>query len=727
MKLSADKQLRTFKIQNILLTIFSLLTIISITIIIIVISVMPLPERFFINQLDYIMILMGQKTSLFLIYAFAITGIVSCIVSWIFSWILYNKSFKYPKNWFLKWYIEKDPINRTSINYENKWMNVYNIIVSFVINFLAPLTFWTHWIDYRYIKYVCFNNGKPNQETLFYQQYNTFLKNSNEPLLILNNSSSTMLIKKFFVVILFPIILLIVLGLVVLSGIILYNNRSIKYNDNSGIVKNKYYNISDSNNFMTISNNNVNTIMYYFDRGQGTLFNSLIYFDYLKYGNESLMVRFPEFTSYLQSVSTTSTTNGTNPSITSSIYYSPITKNLSAINPYTGIEYCNETIKDTWTNSLVNQANMFYENGTKNFKISQVPYISTDYTGSIYGDTKWINEALSKTKSDFVSTTNESIAYTMNGFTGMNRTSDAVAWKNGPKNYHFINTDSPVYQGWYMHFTHEFYTYYDYDNNEYFSNMSNKPIDFLKVTWFAVQELKNNLQRLKDEPFYDQNGNVIGNVYDNSQIIVTSDHGYPLYGNNSEIRKLIKYVSQNSNINYDQEKVDQFIDYYVRKDSSDEILKNNTLFAFDSLLMYKPIKGTYPKIDIQNLLLFNTDTPITSSDVQLFIEAGLKRYNALKQGQSMDEIVINDSFFDKKIKGNGQLIDWINNYIVYDPLINDEKLKDRTLLLLNLKNWRFIPDSKSNEIFSYWLTNKNSLNLSQNHYLFDDNNFDLIF
>lgn len=699
-----------FLIQNILLTIFSVMTIITSIMLIIVIFVLPLPERFLVSQLDYIMILMGQKTSLILIYVFASLAISFIIITWIFSWILYSKSFMYPTNWFLSWYVNK------KVNNKPWYIYIYILFITLLVNILAPFSFWLHWICYKYInKKEYFKNQIIIEKNVWFNWSKNYSINKKKFI-------------KFLIILLLPLTILFVVNIVIIESAIIVNNSYIEYNNSSGKFKNKYWNINNSKNFMTLSNNNVNTIMYYFDRGQGILFNSLIYYDYLLNGNKSLMKMFPEFTSYIQSVSTSSTTNGTNPSIISSIFYSPLTKNLNVLNPYTNEKYNMEQIKDTWTDALVNQANMFFENDTKYFKVSSIPYISTNYTGSIYGDTKWIEQSLSdKTNSEFASTTNESIAFTMNHFKDMNRTSDAVVWKNGSQNYQFENTNSGVYQGWYMHFTHESYAYYDYDNDKYYSslNSSNHPLDFLKSTWFAIQELKNNLIRLKNEPFYNQNNECIGNVYDHSQIIIISDHGYSLYDNNFEIRKLMQYVAKKSKIDFDNERLNKFIDNYVRKNNNEENLKNNSLFAFNNILMYKPFKNTYPEIDNQKLFTFNTNTIITSSDVQLFLEAGLKRYKAIKENKTMNNFdIFQSSFFNKKIEGNSKLINWINNYLVYDPLVNSEALKKRKIILLNFKNWRFTPNSTTNEIFSCWWNSK-ELELSVKNSIFNTNNFSL--
>lgn len=612
---------KTFKIILILFNVFSFLELSSLIILICTLLILPLPERFIYSQLDPIAIQHGEGTSLILIYVFGIMLGLLVIINLVMNSILYFNLIYINNNYWILFF---------KLNLKNK--NHYKFITQLVlISFMilsSLLPFLLGWIYtflfYKYKLYVNFNNKNP------YSKFNYIFN-------ILNATITPII--SFFILVLS----------VVLS---LFKGSPT------------YVNTQDINSFFTLSNNKPNTVMLYLDRGQGLMWNTLLCVDFILNKNNSFINQFPEFTTFLKSVSLSQVTNGGNPPIASGLYYSVFTKELNIQNAIVSKPLNEMTIRYFYGEAFYNQAKMFKENNVDNILISSIPYISYHEAGND-GKAIILEKAYQAAGVNYSLTTNEAIATTV-GYDNKNRTSNAVALKNAPDLYNFINTTSKVYQGFYMHHTHENYAWYDYETKKYYSS-GRSDINYIKSMWFSLLAFKDLLNRFKSEPFYNEAGEQIGNVYDYTQFCITSDHGYNLTENPTLINDLSNWVATKMNVN-------------------PLLYANNQNTAFNSMLMYKPILGK------KENFTFDTQHLISQSDIPLIFESGLKYFD----NRLNPDYIQTASYF--KPNYNGEYSNYFQNGIVIDPLNNLDLLNERYLITC-YNEWPYEPFSKKYNIF----------------------------
>ncbi len=84
----------------------------------------------------------------------------------------------------------------------------------------------------------------------------------------------------------------------------------------------------------TLSNNHPNVIQFYFDRAQGIIWNMMLEIDFMINGKNSFISNFPEFTSYLNTISLSSLTKCSNPIIYSGAYFAPYVKEYGTTNTF---------------------------------------------------------------------------------------------------------------------------------------------------------------------------------------------------------------------------------------------------------------------------------------------------------------------------------------------------------------------------------------------------------
>lgn len=624
--ISLFKNLKTLnqkklKILLVIFNIFSFLELSSIIILVCTLLILPLPERFVYNQLDPIAIQHGEGTSLILIYIFGIFLALLVISNIVFNSILYYNIIYLNNN---SWTI----LFKLNLKNKNNYKIITQLLLFIFMIFSSILPFLFGWIYififYKFKLYINLNDKNT------YSKYNYVFN-------IINT-------------ILTPIISFFIL----LLSIILSLFKSSP----------TYVNNYDIQTFFTLSNNKPNTVMLYLDRGQGLMWNTLLAVDLILNKENSFINQFPEFTTFLKSISLSQVTNGGNPPIVGGLYYSVFSKELDIQNQIATIPLNDMTIRRFYGEAFYNQAMMFKENNVDNILISSVPYISY-HEASSDGRTIVLEEAYKAAGVNYSLTTNEAIASTL-GHDKYNRTSNAVALKNAPNLYKFEHTDSRVYQGFYMHHTHENYAWYDYDTKKYYSS-GRSDINYIKSMWFSLIAFKDLLNKFKEEPFYNDAGQQIGNVYDYTQFCITSDHGYNLTENPKLVNEISEWVAQEMH-------------------TTPLLYATNQNTSWSSMLMYKPILGQNKNFT------FDTQHLVSQSDIPLIFESGLKNFDNM----SNPNYIQDNSYF--KPEYNGQYSSYFNNGIVINPMQNLDLLNNRYFVTC-YNEWPYEPFSKKYNIF----------------------------
>ncbi len=126
----------------------------------------------------------------------------------------------------------------------------------------------------------------------------------------------------------------------------------------------------------TISEKKPNTMVLYFDRGYGLVFNELLMVDYLMYHStsQSMIDMFPELTSYLNCLSISMVTNTSNPAINGSWYMQPELKNMHVKDPFQGTYNNQDSFDQFYMESYQNSLGMLASHGYKNFSLLNIPY-----------------------------------------------------------------------------------------------------------------------------------------------------------------------------------------------------------------------------------------------------------------------------------------------------------------------------------------------------------------
>lgn len=632
---------------------FSVLELISLIVVLVALFTMAFPERFFISDMNSRMIDMGEQITLVLIYLFGTLLGTSIVLDFIINPIIFYKSFYLTNNWFYQ-----SQFKNRKLKWYNYLLLFLFLIVYLILPFFVDIYYWVLYYKNsdKYLNKSEINESKNLSWISGWISFKEFISKSNK-------------IYLGFLAIFIPIAILIIVVPPVLVNFLATKKC---YEDKTAI-----------NNFMTLSNNHENTIMFYFDRAQVTLWNSLLEIDYLINKNKSFVSEFPEFTSFLMSISLANVTNGSNPSIPGSYWYQTWMKDYDYQEPYKlPYEAPNSQLlmKQFWGNAFYSQAKMFVDNQTKDIHISSVPYFSY-LDGKSYGEPNDLDAAIRDAGANPSCTTNEAIASVLDNYHGEDRLSNVVAFVNATKNYHFKNTNTGIYQGWYMHHTHQDYCYYDYKTKTYHATNQSEN-NFVKSMWYSIQNLKQVLELLKETPFYSLDGKVDGNVYDHTQIIVTSDHGYECINRKGISHEILNYL--------------HFPESYINNFYSSEIYEPNFVF------MYKPFKGTFPT---KNKFTFDTTHLITSGDIQPTFEAGLKRYKYLQTHHSMEGFQMNSSFFKPNLPSNTPAIirEYVDDNIIVDPMNHlDDLYTKRHILFSSMWSWRYQADAKKYQIHRIW-------------------------
>lgn len=587
---------------------------------------LPFPERFSIAELDALALSINEDISFILLIVSFVIMLISALLFIIFGLKLFNLSInKY--SIFEKWH-------------KNKWWHFWYIFFVFMTIIFPMIMVFIYLYNYLRIKKKTNNNDRELLEKKIKYSYNL------RPT------------KKFIRIYQACVPATLCCTATIIVPIIMTQPKRV------------YVNKNDVNNFLNMSNNNENTLMLYFDRAQGMIWNTLLAYDYFLNKENSFITLFPKFTSYTKTVSQGRVTNVSNPSLVSGHLYSSWMNDYDERSLYSNKKYSDMSINDIWSEAFYNEFKMLESKGVTDIHISSVPYYS--YNGNTYGEPNLFNDAINKVSNiNFALTTNEAIAsYKLNDDSA-GRMTNAEVLKESKNLIKFKNTNGMLYQGWYFHHTHEQYCYYDYNQNKFIQSKSRDYKYFMESMWFTIQELKNFLTTLKNEPW--NNGSESGNVYDHTQIIVVSDHGYSLPKKDADIDKMLLWVRKEFNIE------DNFLPI------------ESPLLSYNNIFMFKPFsKINNINNDITNF--FDKETLILSSDFPLILEEGL---NSIKG--------LSDRFYflpDLNKINNPKLREYFKQIIVTNPMLNKEKLSNRKIRF-EASDWRFQKNLKYNTVKTF--------------------------
>lgn len=431
---------------------------------------------------------------------------------------------------------------------------------------------------------------------------------------------------------------------------------------------------------VTLSNNKPNVIQLYFDRATGVAWNMILKIDELLNNEQSFIHQFPEFTSYISSISLSGITKISNPTIYSGTLFHPLINDIGTTNVFSNLPNSKITVDDWYYNAFKNEAEMYMEQGVKNISISNSPYFRTTYalskegsTGDMYSLQKWFD----KDNLTNVNTTINSKICAVKGNISLKFFDNEVLYdelviKNLPNWMDFQKSESGSFLQFFSQQTHEPYVLRDKNGNAFITETQN---DFFNSMYLAIKEIQDIFTRMKNEPFYDSSGNQVGSVYDHTLIYVISDHGFYL-------ERIPRYSSIMSYL------VSNKVMTKVEKES---LLKFHQYF-YNPVIMIKPFKYNKSNVVVndQNNFNFNIDQIISLGDLQRIVEIYLNQYN---EWNPTSKICSKEML--NKINGK-ELRDYLSHSIMLNPLdssknsIKNGYYKDRQFLIANPNSWRYL-------------------------------------
>ena len=332
-KLKNPKRLNFKKllIANITLAVFIFVCLI---VVLILLFVLPFPQRIMIDYMDKQMIRDGEAA-----FIIAMTSFVFILVPCYIALLVTSALVAY--NFFAK--------NPSNLSFNQKWYITAALILFSLLYILIPVVFvWFFFIPYE--KWV---NASFKTVNLNYKE-------------IHKNRS-----------IWISFITVITVGIASIIPAILL---SIFFPDTSKTPNRK----AELQDMYTLSKDKPNTIILYFDRAYGLFWNQLLMVDYLLAHDSSVPAQarvpyafideFPEFTSYVQTLSQAMVTNASNPMINGSWYFQPDFKQMDLINPFYGQNNKNTTINNWYLDSYKSSLGMLSSYGYSRFNIVNPPY-----------------------------------------------------------------------------------------------------------------------------------------------------------------------------------------------------------------------------------------------------------------------------------------------------------------------------------------------------------------
>lgn len=506
-----------------------------------------------------------------------------------------------------------------------------------------------------------------------------------------------------------------------------FTYQEIKFNNIYNRIPDRTNDLKDA---WTISQNKPNTIVLYFDRAVGLLFNELLAVDYIAFKDQgtSLAQLYPEFTSYVNSVSLSHATNGSIPSIYGSYFNSPIIKNNKNKNSFINLLNKNvsndELTIDEWILlSFLIKINMLQKYGYENISIQNTPYY-----GIFNAWTQWYrnNDSTQLEKDILNNLTNKEVnlhmfderevskilgfnpvknLFSVFDFDVQNFKQFASHFPNKSNNQILDNpfgsnqlmnskinlsvskTKDKTYLMMHEFITHEKYAYFksnvqdsfnDGINNENPSEGEEQRLNrgdngIWTSIWYTIQKLKNIFDYLKHLPYNGENSNIIKNQYDNTNVFVISDHGHGL-SEFEQLNDVQNYLIKN---NLMSQKQSQIILNIAKNEK--HITSYNSIFAFKPR---KYIHDDWNKQINENDILnnvFDTQTFLSMGDFLPIMEYLLQKDDAdFKINENSFSFNTKNSFFNNKY----------NLEFILDLSNNIEPLKQRTLLLAKVKEWK---------------------------------------
>ncbi len=650
--------------------------------------IQPYPEKHSIAEMDHEMLEQGEGVTLFFIY-FTIALAIACFA---FNFITTNLLvyFLIKKHEFVKHNINNGLDDKGNvIKHMSKSKSFWSVIgymflvIAFnILGFIALIPLWVVYAKTKNVQLPIFNTR------------------------VTSNGIKGRLIATKSLICVIPIVSISVFGLV----------YSIANSHN------QYTRIPDENvtKYLTFSNNHPNVLQLYFDRATGMAWNMLLIYDYLTNGNNSFVVKYPEFTSYISTIALSKQTKNSNPVIYAGYNYDPFVMDYGQTNTFSNKPNKDITVGNWYFNSLATLTKMYQANGIETVKYDNLPWygkmtLSPDYA---YGDMDTLQKDFNKAGyKNVVTMTNTKLAYAKDGMTvpksEFEFITDAYSLAHlGDKNWAtFKNTNGGVFTSFFSQQCHEPYVL---NNNGTYTTTYDHQC-FMQAQLDAIHDLQHILDRLKEEPYYVNGVQNHTSVYDHTLILIHSDHGFsitkPEY--NTKFDKLVSYLStQNVNgkpiLTADQIK----------------IMNEFKFYNYNPVVMFKPFKYNESGkiIHNQTKFQFNDDQLIALSDLAQIIQNYLNEYH--------DQSKLTQSYFvgpnlTNKIKNlnvrkmlqEGQLMNPL------DPNVNsfkNHKLNNRHFYIFNCQSWKYWENRHSFEVYKKIIDVNCKQNVST---LFDNNNF----
>lgn len=446
---------------------------------------------------------------------------------------------------------------------------------------------------------------------------------------------------------------------------------------------------------LTYSTDSENTITLYFDRGMGSVWNMLLYEDYIKNNENSFMYKFKDFNSYINSITTGYPTNFSNGYMQGSLWFGADLLNQNMVNPLTNKKY-NVYTQNSYLNEVLtfNINNYYKEYGYKYFDYMDIPYYGKEFT-TLGGEYWTLDNDLKKIDNQNISANSSSATPILQYFNkpnyqnildlGYNQNSAYYLKMIGDKensNLIFGPTKGNVYKYLYFQNTHGPYVIEKPDGTMQHTGDDFK--DWISSMRFSIRELNNFFSILQNTKHSKS-----GSVYDHTNIIILSDHGNNVIDKyKTEVENFWNEITQYG-ATYGNENDLNIFRNYIRD------------YGFiNSIFMYKPSIDSNINNESNRLLNFNTTDLINNFDFPLVTES-LMYKSKYKTNPTKSIYKPDISNFNSDIYNN------IDKNIIINPTQNSSLLNNR-VLLIKQAHWKFEADSnhftenKINEIeFDY--------------------------
>ncbi len=626
-------------------------------------NITPYPEKTQFNELDERMIALGEARSLAILLVLGIlfyTAIIGDIIaSMCCLYIAYIKQLWINNSVSLNYFG-----TATRINYNSSWYKVWRIvkiilvtITYLLLQFLFLPIMWYSYSKTKLLhlpgnlsKLVCINFGVTSKKSKI---------------------TKTLLT-------LFPITLFATLGIV---------STGMTIDSHTNWIKDEA-----AYKHVQLSNNHQNVIQLYFDRANGLSWNLILLVDQIVNKDKSFINEFPEFVSYLNTVSLSAVTKISNPTIYAGPAYDPFIMQSSKSNVFSDKPNQEINEDDWYFASLKTQAQMFMNNGVNNIHLNNLPYFGKMYMShdGIFGDMDTLQERFDEVKMDNVNAvTNAKLCQTLDNYKVKviehEGYYDAHATKNWSKWTKFINTDSGTFMANFSQQCHQPYIFAEHNRYKHSKNHN----DFFRAMYTTIKDIQLFFNRLKEEPFYDNSGNKIGNVYDHTLIIINSDHGY---GVNTDLCKegfaeLTNYLKARNVLSDDQYQQIWKFKYY----------------DYNPVIQVKPFKFNKDNkvIDLSTSHFeFNSDQLVSISDLPFIIQNQLSSYNSTSTKSYFGGVDVVDKISDITTRNI------VSNMILLNPLdtssnsFTNKVLKNRKFYLFDPNNWRYFWNQNTFDVSS---------------------------